>query len=143
MGSAIETPALTENPGITATDIIEIWKNGEPYKGSMSDLVDYLFGGFEETSNEFTAPQTFDSLAIKHAANGSGGSFVANGATPVVVGNTSLGANDVVVFSLKTVGGTVSVIPPTMPTVTPGTGFTVKAQALDTSTYSYVIIRGA
>lgn len=68
-----------------------------------------------------------------------GGTFIANGATPVTVADANVGANSCIVITLKTVGGTVSVIPPTIPTITVGTGFTVAAQALDTSTYNYQI----
>ncbi|HEY3815453.1 MAG TPA: hypothetical protein VGL66_19710 [Caulobacteraceae bacterium] len=143
MGSNIETPALTEDQGLAESDLIEVYKNGEPYKGSLGDLLDFLLANAEETENSFTSLQTFAELAIKHAINGGGGTFVANGLTPVDVGNTSLGANDVVVFSLKTVGGTVGVVAPTLASFTAGTGFSVVAQALDTSTYNYVILRGA
>lgn len=76
-------------------------------------------------------------------ANGSamGGTFTANGTTPVVVANANITANSVVVFGLKTVGGTVSAAGPAMLTVTPGTGFTVGATASDTSVYNYLIIQ--
>ena len=70
-----------------------------------------------------------------------GGTFTLNGATPVVVANTNITANSVVVFGLKTVGGTVSPNGPAMLTVTPGTGFTVAGTASDTSVYNYLIIQ--
>lgn len=66
------------------------------------------------------------------------GTFVANGATPVVVADTRLTANSVVVFSLKTIGGTASA--PFLTAVTPGTGFSVAAAASNTGTYNYQII---
>lgn len=71
--------------------------------------------------------------------DGTAGTFIANGVTPVTVANAKLTANSVVIFSLKTIGGTVGAYP-TLATVTAGTGFTVKATALDTSTYNYAII---
>lgn len=67
------------------------------------------------------------------------GTVVVNGATPVTVANTAVTATSIIMFSLKTVGGTVGAQPAT-PTVTPGTGFTVVATASDTSTYSFVIL---
>lgn len=70
----------------------------------------------------------------------SGGTFVCNGVTPVTVAEPNVGANSAIVITLKTVGGTVSVIPPTIETITVGTGFTVQGQALDTSTYNYLVI---
>jgi len=67
----------------------------------------------------------------------SGGTFAANGATPVVVANTSVTTESVIAVSVKTAGGTpgsvVSVV------VSPGSGFTFTGTALDTSTYNYVI----
>lgn len=68
------------------------------------------------------------------------GTVILNGATPVTVANTAITANSVVVFTLKTVGGTVSPSAPNVITITPGTGFTVGGTALDTSTYNYAIL---
>jgi hypothetical protein len=68
------------------------------------------------------------------------GTVVLNGATPVTVANALMTANSVVLFTLKTVGGTVSPNAPNVLTTTPGTGFTVGGTASDTSTYNYVIL---
>jgi hypothetical protein len=68
-----------------------------------------------------------------------GGTFIANGATPVTVANANLTANSIILISLKTVGGTVGAIPAPA-TVTPGTGFTIVGTASDTSTYNYLIL---
>jgi hypothetical protein len=67
------------------------------------------------------------------------GTFVANGATAVVVANTNVTANSVIVFTMKTVGGTPAGAP-FLSAVTAGTGFSVKAAAGDTSTYNYLIL---
>lgn len=67
-----------------------------------------------------------------------GGTVTLNGATPVTVANKAVTANSIIIFTLKTVGGTVSSAD--LETVTPGTGFTVQGSAGDTSTYSYVIL---
>lgn len=76
---------------------------------------------------------------VNRTISSSFGSFVCNGVTPVTVTDTSVSANSVVMMTLKTIGGTVSVIPLTIATITVGTGFTVVGQALDTSTYNYRI----
>lgn len=68
------------------------------------------------------------------------GTFTANGTTPVVVANTNVTANSVIVLTLKTVGGTVGNSAPAIKTITPTTGFTVTALASDTSVYNYAII---
>jgi hypothetical protein len=70
---------------------------------------------------------------------GSSGTFTANGATPVTVADTAVTANSLIIFTLKTVGGTVGAYP-SVKTITAGTGFTVGATASDTSVYNYRII---
>jgi hypothetical protein len=77
---------------------------------------------------------------VNRTINQSVGTFVANGVTPVTVADTYVTANSVIVITLKTVGGTVSPTPLYIPTITPGTGFTVAGLASDTSTYNYRII---
>lgn len=67
-----------------------------------------------------------------------GGTFTANSGSPVTVANTSVTANSVILFGLKTAGGTPAA--PFMVTVTPGTGFTVNSGGSDTSTYNYIIL---
>lgn len=64
------------------------------------------------------------------------GTVVANGTTGVAVAWPDITADDVVLFTLQTAGGTVG--HPTY-TITPGTGFTFASQSLDTSTYEYTI----
>lgn len=69
-----------------------------------------------------------------------GGTVTLNGATPVTKADKRVTAKSIIVFTLKTVGGTVSPTAPNILTITPGTGFTVGGVALDTSIYSYGII---
>lgn len=79
---------------------------------------------------------------LKQGANGLVGTFVANGATPVTVSNTSVAITDAIVISLNTVGGTVGV-QPHVATITGASGFTVVCTASDTSTYNYALIKNA
>lgn len=81
-------------------------------------------------------------ITFKIGTNGRFGTITLNGATPVTIANTSVGANDVVMISLKTVGGTVGA-QPHLATITPGTGFTVVGTAGDTSVYNYCILGAA
>ena len=67
------------------------------------------------------------------------GTVTLNGATPVTVANTLITANSTVIFTLKTVGGTVGAVP-AVQTITAGTGFTVAGTAGDTSIYNYLVI---
>lgn len=71
---------------------------------------------------------------------GSSGTVTLNGATPVTVTNSAVTADSLIIFTLKTVGGTVSPNAPNVKTITPGTGFTVAGTASDTSVYNYRII---
>lgn len=70
---------------------------------------------------------------------GSSDTVTLNGATGVDVANTAVTANSIIVFTLKTVGGTVGAYP-SIKTITPGTGFNVAGTALDTSVYNYRIV---
>jgi hypothetical protein len=73
------------------------------------------------------------------APQATGGTVTLNGVTPVNVANTAVTANSLIVFTLKTVGGTVGAHP-VIETITPGTGFTVAGTAADTSVYNYGIL---
>ena len=68
------------------------------------------------------------------------GTVVLNGATGVAVADTGVTAASIIMFTLKTVGGTVSPNAPNVLTITPGTGFTVAGTASDTSTYNWMRI---
>ena len=67
-----------------------------------------------------------------------GGTFTANSGSAVTVADTNVTANSVILFGLKTAGGTPAA--PFMVTVTPGTGFTVNSGGSDTSVYNYWIL---
>lgn len=69
----------------------------------------------------------------------SGGTFTANGTAAVTVTNANLTANSVIVFGINT-ANSVGTAGPFVVTVTPGTGFTVKATSGDTSVYNYWIL---
>jgi hypothetical protein len=64
----------------------------------------------------------------------------ANGTTNVSVSDTSVTANSVVILTLKTAGGSAIIGPAYVFSLTPGTGFSIKSQVGDTSTYNYLII---
>jgi hypothetical protein len=68
-----------------------------------------------------------------------GGTVTLNETTPVEVADARVTANSIIVLTLKTVGGTVGA-QPVIDTITPGTGFTVKGSASDTSIYNYAIL---
>ena len=72
-----------------------------------------------------------NSLALMH------GTVTLNGATGVVVANANVTANSIIVFTLKTIGGTPSPSAPNVTAITAGTGFTVSGTAGDTSVYNY------
>lgn len=67
-----------------------------------------------------------------------GGTVTLNGVTPIVIADARVTANSIIVFTLKTIGGTVGA-GADIETITPGTGFTVQGTALDTSTYNFAI----
>ncbi len=81
-------------------------------------------------------------LVLKQGANGTVGTFVCNGVTPVTINNTNVAISDAIIISLNTVGGTVGAAPD-VKTITASTGFTAACTAADTSTYNYAIIKNA
>lgn len=76
---------------------------------------------------------------LSQLVKASTGTFAANGASTVTVADANVTANSAIIFTLKTVGGTVGAIP-AIKTITAGTGFTLAGTASDTSTYNYVIL---
>lgn len=76
---------------------------------------------------------------LNRAAKGRTGTVTLNGTTPVVVAAKSVTPTSQVIFTLKTVGGTVGAVP-SVKTITPGTGFTVAGTASDTSVYNYMLL---
>jgi len=67
------------------------------------------------------------------------GEVTVTGATPVTVEAPQVTDKSIVIFTLKTVGGTVGA-QPTLDTITVGAGFDVVATAGDTSVYNYVVL---
>lgn len=107
-----------------------------PSTGGFTDvIVDTITGNF------FGKVAT-DTITLKQGANGKTGTVTLNGATPVTITNSSITANSGIIFTLKTVGGTVGAYP-AIQTITPTTGCTVAGSALDTSTYNYHILESA
>lgn len=66
------------------------------------------------------------------------GTFTCNGTSAVTVANKEVTSASQIMITLKTVGGTVGATP-YVDTITPGTGFTVKGTAGNTSVYNYAI----
>lgn len=87
----------------------------------------------------FTAAATVTMVGLGVTNSPVIGTFTANGVTPVTVANAAVSPGSQIVFTLKTVGGTVGAYP-TVKTITPGTGYTVAATAADTSVYNYAIL---
>lgn len=94
------------------------------------------------SSGKLTFTAATSGIVLKQGANGLCGTFVANGATPVVVSNTNVAITDTIIISLNTIGGTVGV-QPHVSAITGSTSFAVTCTAVDTSTYNYAIIKNA
>lgn len=109
-------------------------------------LVTPVLGVATGTSLGLSGSVTFSTasagIVLKQGANGTVGTFVANGTTPVTVSNTNVAVTDAIIVSLNTVGGTVGAVP-SVKTITASTGFTIAGTASDTSTYNYAIIKNA
>lgn len=84
---------------------------------------------------------TATAVAMEAIAQGyfpTSGTVTANGVTPVPVANAKFTATSNVTFTMLTPGGTQTQLP-FISSVTPGTGFSLKTLAGDTSIYSYEI----
>ena len=66
------------------------------------------------------------------------GTFTANSGSAVTVADAGVTAQSIIVFTLKTVGGTVAA--PFVATITPGTGFAANSGGSDTSVYNWLRI---
>ncbi len=77
-------------------------------------------------------------FAIKSGANGKGGSFTMSSGA-YTENNTSVTANSIIIFTLKTASGAITAAP-YLTAITPSTGFVVAAGVGDNSTYNYVIL---
>lgn len=74
----------------------------------------------------------------RSVVNTSGGTVTCTGGGTPTVSNANISANSVVMFGLKTAGGTPAV--PIMTAVTAGTSFQITCGGSDTSVYNYVIL---
>lgn len=99
-----------------------------------------LPGSERITSLIGTGKITFDNGGAEVASLPvTGGTFIANGVTPVVVADANVDAGSNILITLNTPGGTVGALP-VVQTKTAGTGFTILGTALDTSVYNYLIL---
>lgn len=158
VGAVISEDTLTSPDGLSSIQVEDAETNinlatGAPLYVNVNGTPTLVFNGtslFPNTAgaleigaalNPFDAGY-FDELTLTAAANGKAGTVTLNGATPVSVSNTSITAGSVVIFTLKTVGGTVGAYP-AIQTITPSTGFDVAGTAGDTSVYNYAVIETA
>lgn len=135
-GAASATvPTLIPNRSGATTGI------GAQAAGNMSMIVSGVeIGRWTAAGVLFEAATS--GVVLKQGANGLCGTFVANGATPVVVNNSNIAITDSIIISLNTIGGTVGV-QPHVSAITGSTSFAVTCTAVDTSTYNYAIIKNA
>lgn len=94
---------------------------------------------FYGTAAGIVFQQAQSSIQLQSGANGRTGTFTLNGATPVVVGNTSLAAQDMIIITRDTEAGTPA--PFNMTARVNGTSFSVTGTAGDTSPMRYALIR--
>lgn len=101
-----------------------IWPTGQVLLRTLSGALQFLIAT--------EGPQTA-------ALPGKFGSFTLNGATPVPVTDTAVTEASMILIGLLQEAGTVGALP-VVQTKTAGVGFDVVGTALDTSTYTYLIL---
>lgn len=108
-----------------------------------AEVTDGTFTGNQAITGTVTVTGNINLAAtgnrIQYKTGTTCGTFTANGATSVVVNTTAASDTMIVVMSLKTVGGTPAGAPYIFAR-TPGTSFSVRAAAGDTSVYNWAII---
>lgn len=109
---------------------------GAPTIGGLKRLSNYMAGQLKSAISITGGAITGVTLDL---ASTQTGTVTANGTTAVAVSNTAVTANSVIVFTLKTVGGTPAGAP-YLSAITAASGFSIKAAAGDTSVYNYKII---
>lgn len=91
------------------------------------------------TDDDFRLTTAGKGLQLKEGSNARMGTLTLNGATPVVVANTSVTADTRIFLTAQAPGGTPSGIY-YVSARTPATSFSVTSVALDTSTVAYLLI---
>lgn len=81
-----------------------------------------------------------DLINVDHIYSSLRGTVTLNGPTGIVVTNSEVTANSVIVFTLKNPNSSTDFAAPHLISITPGTGFTVRSKIGDTSTYNYLIM---
>lgn len=107
--------SIPVTPPLTGTELVEVIVGPVFANATTQDIANLATGAFAS------------------------GTVTLNGATPVTVTQSAITADSVVIFTLKTVGGTVGAYP-AIQTITVGTGFTIAGTAADTSIYNYTVI---
>ncbi len=86
----------------------------------------------------YTALSTYTFLGVQQGYYPHSGTFTVAGTGTVTVADTNVTTASTIDYTLKVVGGTVGALP-AIQSVTPGTGFTLKATTGDVSIYTYTI----
>jgi hypothetical protein len=80
-----------------------------------------------------------DLINVDHIYSTLRGTVTVNGANPISVTNTEITANSVIIFTLKNSNSSIPNAP-YLTAITAGSGFSVRSQTGDGSTYNYLII---
>ena len=80
-----------------------------------------------------------DLINVDHIYSSLRGTVTVNGANGIAVTNTEVTANSVIIFTLKNSNSSIPK-PPYLTSITAGSGFTVRSETGDGSTYNYLII---
>lgn len=86
----------------------------------------------------YTALSTYTFVGVAQGYYEHSGTFTVAGTGIVTIADTNITTASTVDYTLKVVGGTVGAYP-TIQTITPGVGFTIKATTGDVSIYNYTI----
>lgn len=124
-GTTSSFPAIKRNSAVAAFRLAD---------DSADAAITASTGGFSGDISTTVAGKT---LIVKSGSNAKSGTFTLSSGAATVA-NTSVTANSVIVFCMKTSSGTVGAVRVTGTTV--GTNFVVAGLGTDNSTYNYIIL---
>lgn len=105
---------------------------------AKAPLASPAFTGGAQVTGNLTLAAAGNKLIITGGSNAAIGTLVLTGVTPVVVANTSVTANSIILLGVKTPGGTPAFS--WVSAISAGVSFSVTGTVSDTSTLNYLII---
>lgn len=123
---------------ITASDAITATSGGVT---ATAGGITATAGNITATAGDVVIGTAGKTLKVKTGSNAKAGTGTSNGTTGVVISTTAVTANSLIFIGYNAPAGTPA--PVYVSAVSPGTSFTTKSSASDTSVFSWLIVEPA